>query len=436
MRTRIAIAILVAITLAAWSPAPARAMPLPQPSPCATAVAAAVSKRGAQYIWGAKGPTAFDCSGLTSWSYSQAGINIGLSTYDQAFAGVQIPCSLYDLAGSSTTCWAPGDLIFLKYTGGQHVAMYIGNGLFADAYNQDNGVIIHDVSDDLFYWENYWQSRRIIDCGGAGALNPSPEVPSRVNIPGLEQIPDILGYVSFTVPQCNDCNPDGSIILPPTTWSGSWPVGFETLNLPLVFQTVISWLAWQIGEIIRQLLCWLLSMLARLADMLEAFANVLIYGVNALFKIGVFLVLTLKAWFLAFWALLEDVRWLLAQIGPGLAGLAALGQLALAALELVLAILAQLLALLGQLALALLGFVTWLGGLILGFWAQLQLALAGTTVPEQLGSTHPIYRATRGLLEGLIDSDIGWAVYVLWGMCYVSFVIWLARFLSAGEQNS
>lgn len=429
------LAIIGLVLLAAWTPpAPAAAAPLPQPSPCATAVAAAVSKRGSQYVWGAKGPTAFDCSGLTHWSYSQAGINIGLSTYDQATAGASIPCTLYDIAGTSTTCWQPGDLIFLRYTGGQHVAMYIGGGLFADAYNSETGVIIHDVSNDLFYWDNFWQARRVTDCAGSGEAITTPDVPETVLPPSLEELPNILAYLSFSVPQCNQCDPNGQLILPPTTWSGSWPVGFETLNLPLVFQTVISWLAWQIGEIIRQLICWLLSMLAMLASWLQAAVNAMIYGVNSLFKLGVLLWLTLRGWFLAFWLLLEELRALLAGLAGGLAGLAELGRFLLAAAALIGSIIAQLLGLLGQLALALLGLLAWIGGLVLGFWGQLQLALAGTTAPAQLAGTHPIYQATRGVLEGLIASDIGWVFPVLWGMCYVAFVVWLARFLSASQE--
>ncbi|HEY5880637.1 MAG TPA: hypothetical protein VIU11_17125, partial [Nakamurella sp.] len=39
----------------------------------AAAVAAALSKVGSAYVYGAAGPNAFDCSGLTSWAWAQAG---------------------------------------------------------------------------------------------------------------------------------------------------------------------------------------------------------------------------------------------------------------------------------------------------------------------------------------------------------------------------
>lgn len=412
----------------------AAAAPLPQPAPCATAAAAALAQRGKPYVWGSKGPSSFDCSGLTSYAWAQAGYSIGRSTYDQAQAGVAIPCRLSDLAGAATTCWQPGDLVFLRYTGGQHVAMYIGSGLFADAYNTATGVIVHNVAADSFYQSHFWQARRIVSCDGASVNVPTadslPDFP-----PDLEQIPDIIAPLSFDTPECNECDSDGAIILPPTEWSGSWPQGFEALNLPLVFQTVISWLAWQVSEIARQVICWLLSMLQRLATILAAAANALIYGVNSLFKMLVLLWLSLRAYFLAAWGLLEDMRQLLAYVGAGLAGLAALGQLTIDLIILLSALIGQIIALMGQLVLAISGIVGWVGGLMIGFWLALQLALAGTTVPAQLAETHVIYRATRGVLEGVRDSEIGWAFYLLWGMAYVAFVTWLARFLSASESR-
>lgn len=35
---------------------------------------------GKPYVWGAKGPERFDCSGLTQWLYAQIGIQIPTGT--------------------------------------------------------------------------------------------------------------------------------------------------------------------------------------------------------------------------------------------------------------------------------------------------------------------------------------------------------------------
>jgi hypothetical protein len=72
------------------------------------AAQAALSKLGAPYVWGAKGPRSFDCSGLTQWAWRQAGVNIGGDTYSQIRDGVPVPPGQV----------RAGDLIFpLQYFG-------------------------------------------------------------------------------------------------------------------------------------------------------------------------------------------------------------------------------------------------------------------------------------------------------------------------------
>ncbi|MGK5532255.1 NlpC/P60 family protein [Streptomyces sp. URMC 129] len=90
---------------------------LPGSSRGESALSAAASKLGSPYVWGATGPSAFDCSGLTSWAYAQAGVSLPRTS--QAQAGVGTRVSLDQLA--------PGDLVFY-YDGLSHVGMYAGNG--------------------------------------------------------------------------------------------------------------------------------------------------------------------------------------------------------------------------------------------------------------------------------------------------------------------
>jgi cell wall-associated NlpC family hydrolase len=68
------------------------------------AAAAALSKRGTPYVWGAKGPEQFDCSGLTQWAWARAGVRLGPDTYTQVTQGV--PVAPGDVRA--------GDLIFPK----------------------------------------------------------------------------------------------------------------------------------------------------------------------------------------------------------------------------------------------------------------------------------------------------------------------------------
>ncbi|MBR8641217.1 C40 family peptidase [Streptomyces tuirus] len=83
----------------------------------AAAVAAARAALGRPYVWGANGPSGFDCSGLTQWSYAQAGVAIPRTSQAQRYAGRQVPLSEA----------RPGDLVIYRGDA-SHVGMYMGNG--------------------------------------------------------------------------------------------------------------------------------------------------------------------------------------------------------------------------------------------------------------------------------------------------------------------
>ncbi len=70
-----------------------------------------------QVVLDAAGPTTFDCSGLTSFAFRQAGITLPRSSSQQARVGRAVP--LGDLQ--------PGDLVFF-YQPVSHVGIYAGDG--------------------------------------------------------------------------------------------------------------------------------------------------------------------------------------------------------------------------------------------------------------------------------------------------------------------
>ena len=92
-------------------------------------VDAVYSKIGAPYAWGASGPSSFDCSGLTSWAYAQAGKQIPRTSQAQASGGT--PVAISDLQ--------PGDIV-AYYGGASHVGIYVGNGKIVDALNSGTPV--------------------------------------------------------------------------------------------------------------------------------------------------------------------------------------------------------------------------------------------------------------------------------------------------------
>ena len=87
-------------------------------SRAAAAFAAAQSVLGSPYVYGASGPSSFDCSGLTSWAYAQAGVSIPRTSEAQAGAGTII---------SSESDLKVGDLVIF-YSDHHHVGLYAGNG--------------------------------------------------------------------------------------------------------------------------------------------------------------------------------------------------------------------------------------------------------------------------------------------------------------------
>ncbi|MDT9684562.1 NlpC/P60 family protein [Streptomyces sp. TRM76323] len=93
-------------------------LPVGAASPrAAAAVRAARSAVGKPYVWGANGPDAFDCSGLTQWAYAQAGVGLPRTSQGQRNAGRHV--------GLSEA--RPGDLVTYR-SDASHVAMYMGHG--------------------------------------------------------------------------------------------------------------------------------------------------------------------------------------------------------------------------------------------------------------------------------------------------------------------
>ncbi|MGW1617893.1 NlpC/P60 family protein [Streptomyces sp. NPDC002172] len=84
----------------------------------AAAFAAAKTKLGTPYVYGATGPSSFDCSGLTSWAYAQAGVSIPRTSESQSTIGTKI---------YSTSDLQVGDLVFF-FNDLHHVGLYAGNG--------------------------------------------------------------------------------------------------------------------------------------------------------------------------------------------------------------------------------------------------------------------------------------------------------------------
>ena len=99
---------------------------------------------GTPYVYGATGPSSFDCSGFTSYVYrNAAGIEITRTTYSQL--GVGTPVSYDELQ--------PGDLVFTY--GSDHVGIYVGGGQYIHAPQPGDSVKVSPVT-------SFYAARRVL----------------------------------------------------------------------------------------------------------------------------------------------------------------------------------------------------------------------------------------------------------------------------------
>jgi cell wall-associated NlpC family hydrolase len=129
------------------APAPPGTRPAPG-SRAARAVAFVLRQRGKPYRWGAEGPGAFDCSGLTWAAWRAAGVVIPRTAAGQLTGLPRVRGRLQ-----------PGDLVIYPSRGpsGRHVAMVVGRGRMVEALGR--GIPVRSTS---------------IRAGWLGAVRPGP----------------------------------------------------------------------------------------------------------------------------------------------------------------------------------------------------------------------------------------------------------------------
>jgi cell wall-associated NlpC family hydrolase len=121
---------------------PGGASPGPAAAIAERAVRVAMAQLGSPYQWGAEGPDVFDCSGLTSFAYHAAGLDIPRVSRAQYAAYQRMrPVGRDDLR--------PGDLVFFATDPRDagtihHVGMYVGRGLMVEAPH--TGAVVRTAS--------------------------------------------------------------------------------------------------------------------------------------------------------------------------------------------------------------------------------------------------------------------------------------------------
>jgi cell wall-associated NlpC family hydrolase len=113
---------------------------VPPDQAAATVIAFARAQLGKPYVWGAAGPDAYDCSGLTMAAYKQIGIHLPHNAADQWNTLPHIPANQAQ----------PGDLVFFVTDGSPtapgHVGIYLGNDQMIEAPNHTAPVRISTIN--------------------------------------------------------------------------------------------------------------------------------------------------------------------------------------------------------------------------------------------------------------------------------------------------
>ncbi|WP_235536023.1 C40 family peptidase [Nocardioides sp. Root190] len=109
---------------------------IPASGRAAIAIRYALAQVGDSYVFGAAGPNAFDCSGLTMMAWGQAGVSLPHSSRAQMGSGTPV----------SRNQLQPGDLVFY-YSPVSHVGIYLGNGMIVHAANPGAGVKVSSVDE-------------------------------------------------------------------------------------------------------------------------------------------------------------------------------------------------------------------------------------------------------------------------------------------------
>lgn len=119
----------------------AERLPVSRPTIASEAARIAMQQLGRPYAYGAKGPQAFDCSGLVYYSYQQSGMRTPRTT--AALWDRTVPVPRQSLR--------EGDILFFRIEGKMsHVGIYLGNGRFVHAPSSGKRVSVQTLASDYY----------------------------------------------------------------------------------------------------------------------------------------------------------------------------------------------------------------------------------------------------------------------------------------------
>ena len=143
---------------------------------------------GRPYVWGAEGPDAFDCSGLTQYVYGETGIELPRRAIDQSRVGDRVGRRLQR-----------GDLLFFSSDRRKslvtHVGIYEGAGVMIDA-SQRHGRVRRDDLDEEFWTDRFMFARRIATREDARTARVPTKRPSTRGADRARAAARVLGHIA------------------------------------------------------------------------------------------------------------------------------------------------------------------------------------------------------------------------------------------------
>lgn len=139
--------------------------------------------KGFPYVYGATGPSSFDCSGLVQYALTKLGVANVPRTSEEQWGWVQ---------KISASQLQPGDLVFAQFPGDNaspgHVGVYVGNGQIESAEDPAHGV----ADSSLAGWGN-----NIVGYGRVPSSTPGTQnatLTSASGLPGFAFPEEILKF--------------------------------------------------------------------------------------------------------------------------------------------------------------------------------------------------------------------------------------------------
>jgi len=250
-------------------------------------------------------------------------------------------------------------------------------------------------------------------------------------IPPFETIPDRMGYISLSIPQCNDCNGvvGRNFFYEDATFpQHDWIYWVDPRNFASIIGEFFSWMLKSIRNIFIWFICILFAIFQYLANWISIMINALIFILNFIWRSIIYIILILRGWFYSGWYLFERLRLFWQEILKSLALIGNYILILIEAIKSVFTILIASLSLIMQSIARLIGLIAYFLGFFGDFIISFLSALKGQTSPIEIQMKYQkngpfFYSFLRGVLDAIFSSEIAWMPNIVLALANLSALV-------------